>query len=119
MAVTLPQLLSASLLLRICLVLYGEVHDQHSLLKYTDVDYKVFSDAARHVRAGGSPYQRLTYRFVPSAFVILRGAGIYAITWRACLSFSGSSRGPLLRTITRPGLMTLLCQIAAINTFYR
>ena len=62
--VSLPRLLSLALAVRICLVLYGEIHDQHSLLKYTDVDYKVFSDAARHVCAGGSPYQRLTYRSV-------------------------------------------------------
>jgi phosphatidylinositol glycan class M len=36
-----------SLLLRLVLVIYAEYHDAHSVLKYTDVDYRVFSDAAR------------------------------------------------------------------------
>ena len=36
-----------SLLLRVALVIYAEYHDAHSVLKYTDVDYRVFSDAAR------------------------------------------------------------------------
>jgi GPI mannosyltransferase 1 subunit M len=36
-----------SLLLRVALVVYAEYHDAHSILKYTDVDYRVFSDAAR------------------------------------------------------------------------
>ena len=36
-----------SLLLRVALVVYAEYHDAHSVLKYTDVDYRVFSDAAR------------------------------------------------------------------------
>ena len=38
-------LLSATAL-RIGLILYSEWHDSRSLVKYTDVDYRVFSDAA-------------------------------------------------------------------------
>ena len=33
--------------LRIALILYSEWHDRNSVVKYTDVDYCVFSDAAR------------------------------------------------------------------------
>ena len=42
-----PNVLLASILLRVTLILYSEWHDARSLVKYTDVDYRVFSDAAR------------------------------------------------------------------------
>lgn len=35
-----------SAIIRICLIIYSEWHDAHSVVKYTDVDYRVFSDAA-------------------------------------------------------------------------
>lgn len=41
------QLLFVSTALRVALILYSEWHDAHSVVKYTDVDYRVFSDAAR------------------------------------------------------------------------
>ena len=41
--------LLASTVLRIALIAYSEWHDAHSVVKYTDVDYRVFSDATRFV----------------------------------------------------------------------
>ena len=41
--------LVVSTLLRVVLILYSEWHDAHSTLKYTDIDYRVFSDATHFI----------------------------------------------------------------------
>ncbi|EUC66103.1 glycosyltransferase family 50 protein [Rhizoctonia solani AG-3 Rhs1AP] len=64
--------------LRLGLLVYGDYHDRHSSLKYTDVDYRVFSDASyfvAHPTPNNSargilaqvmpPYTRATYRYTP------------------------------------------------------
>lgn len=34
---------------RLLLIVYAQYHDAYSVVKYTDVDYRVFSDAARFI----------------------------------------------------------------------
>ena len=68
---TFHVLLLVSLLIRLCLLLYGEWQDRYFAVKFTDVDYYVFSDAAKLIVEGQSPYLRLTYRYTPILSLLL------------------------------------------------
>ncbi|EGN93290.1 glycosyltransferase family 50 protein [Serpula lacrymans var. lacrymans S7.3] len=88
-------LLIVSAILRIALIVYSDWHDAHSVVKYTDVDYRVFSDAANFILDPGpvhwkefdngakgplvdwlgikigDPYARETYRYTPLLALLL------------------------------------------------
>ncbi|KAJ3511890.1 hypothetical protein NLJ89_g3844 [Agrocybe chaxingu] len=86
-----------STVIRVVLVLYSEWHDARSVVKYTDVDYRVFTDAAafillpgpgttnraqgpvksllRHMLSVGNPYTRETYRYTPLLALLLTPNG--------------------------------------------
>jgi phosphatidylinositol glycan class M len=56
---------SSAIALRIILFFYGLWQDANSPMKYTDIDYYVFTDAARFTAHGYTPYDRETYRYTP------------------------------------------------------
>eukprot|EP00727_Mastigamoeba_balamuthi_P009163 m51a1_g487 hypothetical protein (421) ;mRNA; f:227686-228948 len=77
---------AAAVALRAALLAYGEWQDARVAgalgpsagLRYTDVDHDVFVDAARSALAGGSPYDRATYRYTP----LVALAAAPALWWR-------------------------------------
>lgn len=60
-----------SLVIRLVLIAYGEFQDQVSEVPYTDVDYRVVTDGARHIYNGRSPFNRHTYRYTPLLAIFL------------------------------------------------
>ncbi|RCN38786.1 hypothetical protein ANCCAN_15308 [Ancylostoma caninum] len=65
------RVLFTALAARLTLVFYSNIHDYIFEVNFTDIDYSVYSDAARHVAEGRSPFARETYRYTPALAWIL------------------------------------------------
>ncbi|GIL78837.1 hypothetical protein Vretimale_136 [Volvox reticuliferus] len=82
---------------RAVLICWAEYQDHHLPVKYTDIDYIVFTDAARFVAAGGSPYQRATYRYSPLlAYLMLPNIGLHPAWGKVLFSVSDLAAAGLL-----------------------
>lgn len=57
--------------IRFILIIYADFHERIFSVPYTDVDYKVYTDAARFLLEGYSPFRRHTYRYTPLLALIL------------------------------------------------
>lgn len=58
-------------IIRIATILYGEFQDRYAEVPFTDIDYKVVTDGARHILNNESPYNRHTYRYTPILAILL------------------------------------------------
>ncbi|EJU05262.1 hypothetical protein DACRYDRAFT_98094 [Dacryopinax primogenitus] len=130
-------ILLLSALLHVGLIIYGDWHDAHSPLKYTDIDYHVFSDAARFVlhpeksgfaggwlaeRFGlqlGDPYCRSTYRYTPLLALILTPNTLMHPAWgKAVFSLSNIMISLQLRSLLPLGTsMNFVTILWALNPF--
>ena len=99
---------------RVALLAWGFVQDSFFEVPYTDVDYDVFTDAARFMADGRSPYERDTYRYSP----LLAGALIPNVLvhplWGKCLFASGDLLAGWLikRILERRGCEEKACATA-------
>lgn len=62
---TRTRVFAAGLAVRLLALALADWQDRTLRVKYTDIDYAVFTDAARFAWQGGSPYERATYRYSP------------------------------------------------------
>lgn len=71
--------------------MYGEWQDTHMEVRYTDIDYMVFSDAASLMASGKSPFERSTYRYSPLLAFLLLPNSILNRSWGKFI-FSAAGR---------------------------
>ncbi|XP_015883714.3 GPI mannosyltransferase 1 [Ziziphus jujuba] len=107
-------LIVLSAIFRFILILYGEWQDTHMEVRYTDIDYLVFSDAASLMTSGKSPFQRSTYRYSPLLAFLLIPNSILHPTWgKFIFSASDLLVGLFIRTILKlRGVPENLCTVS-------
>ncbi|KAL7104305.1 hypothetical protein ACP275_08G235500 [Erythranthe tilingii] len=91
-----------SAIFRVFLIVYGEWQDAHMEVRYTDIDYFVFSDAAALMASGKSPYERSTYRYSPLlAFLLMPNSFIHRSWGKFIFSASDLLVGSLIHRILK------------------
>lgn len=89
-------------LVRLAFITYGSYQDKYSTVRYTDVDYNVFTDAARHVINNESPYDRHTYRYSPLIAILLTpNVLLHDCFGKVLFSLADLLVGLLIRTIVK------------------
>ena len=95
-------LFAAGALARLLLLLWGLYQDATFEVPYTDVDYDVFTDAARFVARDASPYERTTYRYTPLlAFALLPNVLVHPAWGKVLFALFDLLAGALILRVLR------------------
>ncbi|KAL4200738.1 hypothetical protein AMTRI_Chr02g255060 [Amborella trichopoda] len=95
-------LMGSSALVRLFLILYGQWQDTHMEVRYTDIDYIVFSDAASLMASNSSPFGRTTYRYSPLlAFLLIPNSFLHPLWGKFIFSVADLLVGYLLYSILK------------------
>ncbi|KAL8733954.1 MAG: hypothetical protein Q9181_003368 [Wetmoreana brouardii] len=105
---TKKKIVVCATVLRFIFLIYGLLQDAYSPIKYTDIDYFVFTDAARYISQRQSPYERETYRYTPLlAWLLL------PTSWQGALWFSFGKALFAFSDVVAGWLMVLVLQSAS------
>ncbi|KAF0718214.1 hypothetical protein AaE_010695 [Aphanomyces astaci] len=101
------------LIIRLACVLWAEYQDRTMPVKYTDVDYDVYTDASREILQGNSPFDRTTYRYTPIlAYMLLPNVYLHEAWGKLLFVASDMIVGYLLYAIL---MMRAMPEASAIN----
>jgi phosphatidylinositol glycan class M len=105
--------------IRVVLVFYGEWQDAHMDVPYTDIDYIVFSDAARLMLQGKSPYARDTYRYSPLlALFVLPNSLLHRCWGKLLFSAADLLVGHLIGQVLQQRRVTGNVQVACMALWF-
>jgi phosphatidylinositol glycan class M len=97
------RILIGGILFRVVLLVIGEIQDNYFDVKYTDIDYDVYNDAAEYVMAGGSPYDRHTYRYSPIIAYMMIPNAFVGMWWGKLVFFLCDLGAGWLMSLLLPG----------------
>lgn len=102
--------LCLSFFLHIVLIVFSEIQDRLLDVKYTDIDYVIFTDGANYTLNGESPFDRETYRYTPFlAWMVTPNIFAFAQFGKILFSFFDILSGWLLYLMLPPTVNPKLC----------
>lgn len=121
LSISITQLLVVSVLLRVGFFAFGLYQDKYMPVKYTDIDYLVFSDAARFIQEGKSPYERDTYRYTPLlAWMLVPNGwgGIWYSFGKALFMVSDLITGVIIMNLLKQNKQLSLNKILGLSSIW-
>lgn len=101
--------------IRVVMIACGSWLDEYSEVPFTDIDYRVVTDGARHILANRSPYTRHTYRYSPLLAMALTPNILIHECWGKLLfSVFDLAVGVLIYLIVFNGYQTIWLQNALV-----